>query len=128
MKAKVRKNALEWTVFAMSLVLIAGALAVLLYSGARFRSETPELTVVVGPASATPAGYRSLITVKNSGGRTAEQARVEVVLRKGEEEIERSELTFPFVPRRSLREGYVVFRNDPRCCVVEGHAAAYEQP
>jgi uncharacterized protein (TIGR02588 family) len=53
---------------------------------------------------------------------------VEIVLQSERETVERAELSIAFVPRRSKREGWVVFRRDPRCCVVTAGAMAYDKP
>ena len=66
--------------------------------------------------------------VTNWGDTTAESVRIEVVLRRGEEEVERAELDLAFVPSKSEREGWVTFREDPRCCAIVTRAVSYERP
>lgn len=124
----VRKNALEWTVFAASLLIVAGCVALVALAMARDGDGPPELIVTTGAAARTAAGYRVPVRVRNDGDATAADVHVELALEEAGREVERVELSFLFVPRRSAREGMVVFRRDPSCCTVAVRALGFETP
>ncbi len=120
---KPQKNPLEWLVFAASAILVAGVAAVLIVSGARSAHAPPALVIESGPAERNGDAYRVPITVRNTGDETAEHARIEVELTRGAEVVERAELTFAFIPKRSAREGWVELHRDPSCCTLATRAA-----
>ena len=123
------KNALEWIVFAVSALLIAAVLFILVLE-ARDMGETPPLLrVATGAAEETAGAFRIPVSVHNAGDETAEQAEIEVELIGGDGRVvERSQLTIAFVPKRSVREGWVTFHRDPRCCRIVTRAAAFTKP
>lgn len=124
----MKKNVLEWIVFAISLVLIAGVLGYLTRAAIRGPSGPPELRIVTGQPEPVRDQWRIPLIIRNDGEETAEAVRVEVTLRCAAEQPERAELDFAFVPRHSQREGAVLFRTDPRPCQIAAQAVAYEQP
>lgn len=123
-----KKNALEWTVFGLSLIVIAAAVALLAMDALSPHDVHPDLRVTTGAPVRSSGGYAVPVTVSNHGDATAEQARIEIALVSGGEEVEAAELTIAFVPRKSERKGWVVFRRNPSCCTVEARAVAYERP
>jgi uncharacterized protein (TIGR02588 family) len=126
---KIRKNVLEWSVFAASVALIAAVVGVLVYGARSTRHRPPLLLVSAGTAERLDSGhYRLPVTVKNEGDQTAEQAKIEVILEENGEEVERGEMTIPFVPQGSTRQGWIVFSRDPRCCRVSARATGYHRP
>jgi uncharacterized protein (TIGR02588 family) len=124
---KHEKNAVEWSVFAISAVIVALAVGYLAVAAIREKTP-PDLRITTGSALATRAGHRIEVTVRNAGDTSAEQVRIEVTLRRGEEEVERAELDIIYVPRKSERTGWVTFRNDPRCCSIATRAMSYDTP
>ncbi|HYI12147.1 MAG TPA: hypothetical protein VEK57_24045 [Thermoanaerobaculia bacterium] len=124
----VRKNPLEWTVFAAALAIVAGCVAMLVSMMLRTGDAPPELVVTVGRAERVSSGYRVPVQVRNDGDETAEQVRVDVTLESAGEEQERAELTLAFIPRRSQRHGFVVFGRDPQCCEITARAVGFETP
>lgn len=125
---KPEKNAVEWSVFALSACIIALAVGYLAVAAMRGEKRPPDLRITTGAAQATPGGHRIEVTVENTGDVSAEQVRVEIVLRRAEEAVERAELDFIYVPRKSARTGWVTFSNDPRCCDVVSRAMSYDTP
>ncbi|HET8773079.1 MAG TPA: hypothetical protein VFP80_04790 [Thermoanaerobaculia bacterium] len=124
----MKKNGLEWSVFAASACVVVAALGYLAVSAVRARHTPPDLRVFAGAPGRHEGVHRIPLLVRNIGDATAESVRIEVVLRRGEEEVERAELDFAFVPRKSEREGWVTFREDPRGCAVVTRAVSYERP
>lgn len=111
---KVKKNWLEWAVFAASLALVAATLGFLAYAGLTTGDAPPDIEVRLGTPQRRTENFLVPVTVSNRGDETAEGAKVEVTLEGPDgEELERSELDMPFLPRRSRREGWVAFTRDP---------------
>ncbi|MFN2387827.1 MAG: hypothetical protein ABR576_16350 [Thermoanaerobaculia bacterium] len=125
---KLHKNRLEWSVFAASVAIVLACVAALAISAVRSGEEPPDITVEVGAATRGAAGYRVPVRVRNHGDETAEGVTVEVGLISGGEEIERGEFTVAFLPRKSRREGWVVFQRDPACCTLRARALGFEKP
>ena len=123
-----RKNALEWTVFAISLVVVLGALGYLTYAAITDTNQPAILVVELGEVEVQEAAadsaaaesaqqpplYNIPVTVHNLGEKTAEEVLVEVTLEVDGEEVETAELTIPLVPYQSTRAGMVAFKQDPR--------------
>jgi uncharacterized protein (TIGR02588 family) len=125
---KGEKNALEWSVFAVSLVLILVTIVYLVRDGASDRPRAPEIEVSTGPAVQSAGMWSVPVKVTNRGDETAEQLRVDVSLEQNGQETEKAELTFAFVPRHSSREAWALFRTDPRGVKVTARATSYERP
>jgi uncharacterized protein (TIGR02588 family) len=123
---RAQKNVLEWLVFAVSAILLAGVAGTLVIAGMRSGDTPPSLVIETGAPEANGGTFRIPIRVRNVGDRTAEEARIEVELLEKEVIVERAGLTIPFVPKQSMREGWVAFRRDPRCCTVLARAAFNE--
>ncbi len=110
------KNWLEWTVFAVGLLLLLGTVGYLA-GQALTRGRAPAaLSVSLGEPrahlEATPPHYVVPVTVRNDGARTAAEVDIEVRMTHGDAD-ERRELTFDFVPRGSSRSGAVAFEVEP---------------
>jgi uncharacterized protein (TIGR02588 family) len=123
------KNALEWTVFAVSLLLVLSILTYLFYQVYADKPSTPDLVVehFHDPSDNAPQRYR--VVVYNRGGETAEEVLVELVLEKGGEQLESVELSMPFAPRASKREGWLIFREDPdKADTLVARVVSYKKP
>lgn len=127
-----KKNWLEWTVFAAGLTLLVVVAGYLVVQALRYRDEPAALTVALGepwsPAGTDLAQLAVPITVGNHGGQTAAEVDVEVLLVRDGEVLERRELTFPFVPRRSSRSGSLTFQHHPRREELVAHVLGYLEP
>jgi uncharacterized protein (TIGR02588 family) len=125
---KPKKNAVEWTVFAASLAVIAVTVVLLLRGSFHSAQLPPDLHITAGTPVRSSGGYAIPITVSNRGDDTAEQARIEVALMTDAREAEKAELTIAFVPGRSRREGWVIFQRDPGCCTLSLRTVSFELP
>ncbi|MEO8216351.1 MAG: hypothetical protein ABI718_04645 [Acidobacteriota bacterium] len=125
---KPKKNVLEWSVFAVSLVLIVAVVAVLVREALMTSDSAPDLRIETGVAASTSSGFRVPVLVTNASAKTAEQVMINVSLRCGDAVVERAEFTLDFVPGKSKRDGWVVFRHDPRGCTAEALAQGFEGP
>ena len=136
--SRVEKNWLEWSVFAISALLIVAVLAILIREAMTEGNRPPLLRVTTGDALPDGhGGHRVPVTVRNDGDRTAAEAKIELALEEGGRDVikkanmrivERGEITLPFVPQRSSRTGWVVFKRDPKCCELLVRAIGYQQP
>ena len=128
-RGKVEKNWLEWVVFGVGLTLVLSTLAYLVYDGATSADSPPEVEVRLGEPRRGGTGFLVPVTVVNRGGQTAAGVTVEVALEGGgAAEPERGEFTLAFLPRRGTREGWVVFRSDPRQGRLTARALGFEKP
>lgn len=124
----VQKNPLEWTVFAAALAIVAGCVAVLVTMTMRTSDTPADLVVTLGRPERVSSGFRVPVQVRNTGDSTAADVRVDVTLEAEGKEVERADLTIAFVPRRSDRDGFVMFRRDPACCEIVARAVGFEEP
>lgn len=125
---KPHKNILEWIVFGISAVAIAGVLTILITTAPSSPGQPPLLQISVGTPTAAGDTHRVPVLVKNAGDQTAENAQIEVMLKSGEEVVESGELTIAFVPRGSSRKGWVTFHHDPRRFTIVARASGFNEP
>lgn len=126
--SKIQKNWLEWLVFVVGLVLVAGTLVYLAYDGVTMGDEPPNLEVRLGKPERRMHNFIVPVTVINHGDRTAEGVIVEVVLEGAGAERARGELVIAFLPRRAMREGWVTFERDPLMARLSARVLGYEKP
>lgn len=124
----IKKNWLEWAVFAVSLALVASALVYLAYTGATLGSEPPSIEVRLGTPERRAHNFIVPVTAFNHGDETAEGITIEVVMESGGAEQERGELSIAFLPRRAKREGWVAFQQDPNTAQLKARVLGYERP
>ena len=110
--SKVQKNPLEWTVFALSLVLVTSVLGSLIYWLATQPSSQVELSVQLGTPSARLDYFAVPVTAVNLGEISVEGAMIVVTLIRGDAS-ETSELEFDYLPHGSQKHGEVLFESDP---------------
>lgn len=127
---KVEKNWLEWMVFGVSLALVAGVFGFLVYDAVKLEKTAPDLEVRLGAPVARAQEFVVPVAVTNRGDQTAEGVQIEVTLESGADggEPERGQFGIAFIPRRATREGWVVFRTDPRGARLTPRVLGYEKP
>lgn len=121
------KNWLEWTAFAVGLVLVLGTLGYLGYDGFTMDDQPPYLEIQLGAPLARENAFLVPVAVTNRGDQSAEDVRVEVVLAHGQAR-ERGELDMAFLPRGATRHGWVTFHADPRAGAMTSRVLGYERP
>lgn len=130
--SRLEKNALEWAVFAVSLVIVLGTLGFLAWDLVQGGDAPPDVSVELGSPRETSGGWAVPVTVANRGDQTAEAVRVEVTLAigngAGSGEPERGEIEVAFLPRGSRREGWVTFTRPPAAGRLSARVLGYEQP
>lgn len=113
MNVVMKKNAFEWSVFGMSLLLTVSLISYLIYQIFVYNPTPPHLVVRHAVESDQSMHYTVHLTVSNTGGQTAENVKVEVVLYQAPMEEERASITMTYVPKGSEEEGWVTFKTDP---------------
>jgi len=122
----MNKNRLEWTVFAISVALILMVAGLLLYEQVTNLNRPANLTIVVGDPVAMAQGYAVAVDVRNGGDMSAEDVHVSVTA--GGAEAQESDVTFPYVPYRSARRGWVMFSRNPGTARLEARVLGYREP
>jgi uncharacterized protein (TIGR02588 family) len=108
-----RKNKLEWSVFAISALLLFSLIAYLCYEAFNHTPSPPDLEVSYSRDSSNRNPFAYKILLQNHGEETAEDVIIEASLMKNDTIIDRSELQIAFSPKRSKREGWINFGTDP---------------
>jgi uncharacterized protein (TIGR02588 family) len=122
-----RKNAVEWVVFASSLLVIGVIVGFLAYQGLATRDEPAHLEVLLGEPRQKEALFFVPVMVENRGGKAAAGVRVEVTLEAGNR-TEHASFDLPYSPAGSLRSGEVTLRSDPRQGRMNGRVVGFELP
>jgi uncharacterized protein (TIGR02588 family) len=121
----MKKNVLEWTVFAISLAVIAAVAGLLLHEQFTTGNGAPDLTVAVGRAEASGQGYAVPLDVRNGGDTSAEDVEVTVTLQSVPPE--QSDVTIPYVPYRSMRRAWVMFSREPGSARLDARVISYRE-
>ncbi len=123
------KNALEWSVFAVSLALVLAIAGFLLYDAFGGAPAGPPL-LLVQTGEPRPEGdlLTVPVTVENTGEQAAEQVLVVIAVRQAGGVEETAELTFDLIPRRSSEQGQVAVPLGGAIEAIEGHVASYRLP
>lgn len=126
------KNPLEWTVFAISTLLVLAIIGYLLWMSFRLEPEVEGLRVTLGEPTpqpeSNPPSFAVPVTVYNPGDRPVADVEVEVTLERPGSEPEQANLTLPLIPIRSSRAGVVLFTGEPEGAVLSGRVIGYLQP
>ena len=119
---------LEWIFAAIGLVVIAVAIGFLVYRGAT-KGDTPPV-VKIEVESITPSGENYLVNfrVSNAGDTTAAALTIEGELKNGDQAEETSDISFAYLPAKSVRRGGLFFTKDPNRFELKIRAKGYEQP
>jgi uncharacterized protein (TIGR02588 family) len=129
-RTTLQKNGLEWSVFALSLMLVIGTLGYLTWAALMQSDEPAQLEVRLGEPQQRKEQFAVPVSVLNDGDRTAEGVVVEVSLENDSgQEVETSQFEIAFVPRHSTREGEVLFKQNPQIAAnVTARVLGYETP
>ena len=122
----MNKNRLEWTVFGISAALILLVAGLLIYEEVTDLHRPADLTVMVGEPVAMAQGYAVPLDLRNSGDTSAEDVHVSVTIPGPEKE--ESDVTFPYVPYRSARRGWVMFSRHPGTARLDARVLGYREP
>jgi len=119
-----RKNALEWSVFGLSLAIVAGVIGMLIYQALTVGEEPARLTVEMGEPLASHRQIRLPLRVINEGDLPAIRVEVEVTgMLEGKETA--STVTFDYIAHRTQREGWVSFPGEVVPAALEARVLGY---
>jgi uncharacterized protein (TIGR02588 family) len=119
---------LEWIMGAIGLVMVAGVLGILLYTGVSEDHPLPDVKLSVDGISRVRNGYVVRVTATNEGGLTAEGVIVEGELRNGTDLAERSQTEIAFLPSHSKKRAGLFFSRDPNQFELKLRPHGYEEP
>ena len=125
---KAQKNALEWTVFAISALIFVALVGYLAVEATRRGPSGLHIEVTTGSAQRQGDFWAVPVTMSNHGEQTAEQLNIEVALLEDGREVEVTEVDLAFLPRRSERHAWALFRNDPRELEIVARAVSFKEP
>lgn len=125
---KGKKNVVEWSVFAVSLILIGATVAILVVEAVRGSNEPTDVRVQLGTPIQRAEGWAVPVTIRNEGDETGENVHVEVALQRDNRDVEVAEVTVAFLPRKSAREAWALFRENPASGKVVARAMGFERP
>ena len=128
MHAKPVKNRLEWTVFAVGLVLVLATLGFLILESLVGGEGPPEIVARLGTPRPGAGGFMVPVEVSNLGQGTAEDIRVSVLLEGRGPEQEEADLDIAYLPRDSRRSGWVTFPGDLGQGILQVGSIAFEVP
>src|SRR5690606_28093111 len=124
-----KKNILEWIIFSLSLLLISGIFGYLIYQSVIYEPGSPDLVVTFKSDPSPNSPYRFHVSVENKGQETAEEVNIELVLKKGGQELEMATLQIPYSPKESTREGWLNFSKNPAMAdTLYSRVVSYKKP
>ncbi|HYH09480.1 MAG TPA: hypothetical protein VEK11_20705 [Thermoanaerobaculia bacterium] len=112
------RNRREWLVIAVCAVIIATGLGYVVWRFTRGGGSVADLRIVAGVPVRRDGTFRIPVTVRNDSDQTVRNAVVEVILFRGDEQVERAEVELDPVEPFTEAKGEVTLKNDPKCCAV----------
>jgi uncharacterized protein (TIGR02588 family) len=103
-----QKNWLEWSVFAIGLVLVTSVFGYLVYDALTLGDAPPVMTIEIGEPEQQGQHVIVPVAVTNQGEQPAEGVIVEVTY-EGDQEPQQSQFEIAFLPRSATGEGWASF-------------------
>lgn len=123
--APTGKNALEWTVFGLSCLLVTATLAVLIHGMTAWENSPARLTVQTGTAYQESGLTWVRVRVTNEGDHAAKNVEIEVVSPSAAGG-EKAAFTVDEVPHGAWREGLVSFAGENPDRVFKARVSGYQ--
>lgn len=121
------KNALEWTIFALSTILVGAIVVILGLDALRWKEGPARLEIVTGEAKVGDGLLQVPIHVTNRGETVAMNVNVEVADPSSPQGTTAT-VSFDFIPRGATREGRAIFPPDQDPRKLEARISGYELP
>ena len=121
------KNALEWTVFGISSVLVLATLLFLTMAAITVKKGPARLRAETGKPVVENGRLRIPVTVTNDGDHVAANVDVQVSIGSGAERQDAG-FSIDFVPRGASRNGSVSFKGTELPQNLECGVLGYEEP
>jgi uncharacterized protein (TIGR02588 family) len=118
----------EWIAAAVGAVMVAAAVAYMIYAGLSHSQGPPKTMVEALSAAPSGAGYLVQFRVRNEGNSTAAALLVHGELLEQGSSIEESEATLDYLPQHSEREGGLFFMHDPSRYELRLRVKGYAKP
>lgn len=125
---RLEKNWLEWSVFALGLVLVAGILGYLVRHALTLEGRPPIISAETGQSRQQAGSYVVPVTVVNAGDQTAGHIQIEVQISGAGVVLETAMFELDFLPGRSQREAWASFVNDPASNEIRARVVSYQKP
>ncbi len=122
------KNPLEWTVFTLSGLLVAGVVAFLIWNVIALEERPASFEIEIGGIVQSDGSSMVPLKVKNTGSATAAEVTVTVTARHAAGREEESILTIDFIPRGGTREARAVFQGPEKPLSVSARVGGYIEP
>ena len=124
-KGSAPKSTAEWIALSVSLIILFGFLAAILWLWIRQPTGPPQFKIERGMVRTETGLFYLPVTVTNTGGLAVGQVRVEGKLNnEGREEV--TVTTIDFLPVRAQEEVVLVFRAEPSAAIVQ--VFSYRRP
>ena len=121
------KNALEWTVFGLSCLLVVVTLTILILETSKAGRTPPRITVQPGRPYAENGRLWIPVEVTNTGGTAAANVEVEA-LRPSQAGEEKAAFTVDHLPRGATRRGHISFPGSEPNIEVDIRVSSYQEP
>ncbi|MEN3950933.1 TIGR02588 family protein [Iodidimonas sp. SYSU 1G8] len=118
----------EWAVALLGLTMVIGVIAYLVTIALTDKDTPPDITLKAVDIRPTSGGYLVRVEALNHGGQAAADVKIDATLKRGEDVIERREISFDFLPTRSKRVGGVIFSQDPATHGLELQVLSHREP
>jgi uncharacterized protein (TIGR02588 family) len=118
----------EWIMAAVGFALVAATIVVIAYGALTDRGSPPQISVRAESIVPVDNGYLVTVSAENRGDRTAADVKLEGALMKGGATVEKSEMSFQYLPPRSKRRGGLFFTHDPRTMQLVLTPRGYQSP
>jgi uncharacterized protein (TIGR02588 family) len=119
---------LEWVVGALGALLVAAAIAALVYNSLTRGQTSPHFRLEAARVLDLQNAYLVQFRAFNEGGSAAAAVTIEGELVGPDGRAEVSEAVLDYLPPRSTREGGLLFENDPRAGELSLRAKGYAKP
>lgn len=107
--SRLKKNWLEWVVFGVSLLVLAGVGGLLAWDAVATDGRPPHLVVGQPQITRYDNALEATVQIHNAGDQAVEQVRVELWMRAGAGDERRGSFTIDLLPGGASRSGAVIF-------------------
>lgn len=119
---------LEWTVAALSALIVLAAMGTMLYEAISESETPPQIEIAVEDVLEVAGGYLVAFQAYNHGETTAAGLVVEGTLKAGSETVETSSITLDYVPSEGRQRAGLFFSRDPDRFTLEINPKGYSHP
>ena len=121
------KNALEWTVFAVSCLLVLATISILIVDTTKAGKAPAKITVQQGQPYQENGSLWIPVAVTNTGGQAAVNVEIEA-LRPSESGETKANFTVDHLPRGATRGGHVSFPGSNPIPGVNIRVSGFQDP